>query len=286
MHKLVLAVLLVVACASASSVSDHIAQVAIPATRLETGSSLGSVSLVSSHGSHGGCAPAEPPCQAPTDGHGHDGVSVDDAIKPVDDWLKDFKKRAMGGGGENLYAAAKNTVAPLIKKLKMTMKRAQEKLADSNKAILKHVEETTVNHIYQLLKADKAREKAKEAQEEHVQKIMDAQEKQKEAAHRANAMLGLNSETAKKLEHVMGSSHGAVPSQSVIDKIAHVLSESSSAAAKSISSALKKAAHESSHSLSHHSGSSSHHSGSSSHHSGSSSKHSSGSSSHHSSSHF
>jgi len=260
MHKLVLAVLLVVACASASSVGDHITQVAIPATRLETGSSLGSSShhhhssaSLADASSSSGCAQSSPPCQAPTDGAHNNGMTVDDAIKPVDDWLKDFKKRAMGGGGENLYAAARNTVAPLIKKLKMTMAKAQEKLADSNKAILRHVEEATVTHIYTLLKADKVHQKQEEEREEHVHAIMDAQEKQKEAASHAQAALGINSETAKKLEHAMGSKAGAVPSQSVIDKIAKVLSESSSSAAKSISSALKKAAHESSKALSHHS---------------------------------
>jgi len=260
MHKLILAVLLVAVCASASSVSDHIAQVAIPATRLlsesavssaisslSSGSGSGSVSL-SSSGS--GCAPAQPACQAPSSGGGNGGASVDDAIKPVDEWLKDFKHRTMGGSGENLYAAAKNTVGPLVKKLKMTMKKAQEKLKDSNRAILRHVEEVTVDHVYKLLKADKARQQASEQKEEHVQKIMDARDSQKEAQTRANAVLGINSETAKKLESVMGSGSGAVPSQSVIDKIARVLSESSSSAAKSISSALKKAASESSHSLS------------------------------------
>jgi len=254
-------VLLVAVCASASSVGDHITQVAIPATRLlsesgvssafsslSSGSGSGSVSLSSSSGS--GCAPAQPACQAPSSGAGASGASVDDAIKPVDEWLKDFKQRTMGGTGENLYAAAKNTVSPLIKKLKMSMHRAQEKLKDSNKAILRHVEEVTVDHVYKLLKADKARAKEAENREEHVQKIMDAKESQKEAATRANAVLGINSETAKKLESVMGSGSGAVPSQSVIDKIAKVLSESSSSAAKSISSALKKAASESSSSLS------------------------------------
>jgi len=266
MRQLVIAVLLVAVCASASSVDDHITQVAIPATRLESETSLGSLSAALSSasilgslsgsgsvsGSSSGCQSAQPACQSGSSSSsaGNNGISIDDAIKPVDEWLKDFKKRAMGGGGENLYAAARNTVAPLVKKLKQTMARAQEKLKDSNRAILRHVEEATVTHIYNLLKADKARQQQSEQREEHVQRIMDARESQKEAQLRANTALGINSETAKKLESVMGSTAGAVPSQSVIDKIAKVLSESSSSAAKSISSALKKAASESSASLS------------------------------------
>jgi len=183
-------------------VSDRVTQVAIPATRLLSESVLstslssalsGSLSGSHSSSSGSGCAPAQPACQAPSSGGAASGMSVDEAIKPVDDWLKDFKSRTMGGTGENLYAAAKNTVKPLVKKLKRTMKRAQEKLKDSNRAILRHVEEVTVDHVYKLLKADKARQQQDEQREEHVQKIMDAKESQKEAQTRANAVLGINS---------------------------------------------------------------------------------------------
>ncbi len=161
------------------------------------------------------------------------------------------------------------------------MKNAEEKLHESNTAILQHVESATTDHIYKLLKADQEKSKLEEQQEEHVQKMMDLQAKAHEAKEHANTVLGINGEQAHALAAALKST-GVMPSASVMSGIEKILSESSHAASHSMSSALSHASHSSTGSSSHHSGSgSSHHSGSS--HSGSS--HSGSGSSHSGSSH-
>ena len=65
---------------------------AIPATSLQSGSSC------------------EPSCNSQTV-VGNEPLNVEDALRPIDDWLKDFKKRTMGAeGAGDLYAAAKGTL--------------------------------------------------------------------------------------------------------------------------------------------------------------------------------
>ncbi len=97
------------ALTAATSVSDRLLDSqfgTIPATQL--GSSMGS----SSH--HHDCLPPQPTCQQHvsfnSDAGGAGGAGgVDDALKPVEDWIKDFKKRTSGAGGNDLYRAAKGT---------------------------------------------------------------------------------------------------------------------------------------------------------------------------------
>jgi len=251
-------VVLALLCAVASAQSSIGA--AIPATRLESESGLslpGSSSFGSSSislsgslsGSSSGCADANP-CNNPVqfnrngmnDGNG--GMSnVDDAIKPVDDWLKEFQRRTLGEGSD-LYKAAKATVRPLLMKLRRTMARAQERLRDSNEAILRHVEESTINHVYALLKADRQKSEADERKEEMAAKVVEAKRTEKETRDQNNARLGINSEQASALDSALKS--GVGPSQSVMSKIQSLLSSTSASASQSISEALSKALSESS----------------------------------------
>jgi len=232
---------------SASASGDSLGG-AIPATRLESESGSGSSVLGSSSGS--GCADANP-CNNPisfapnnNNGNGAPGVNVDDAMRPVDDWIKDFKRRTVGDGND-LYQAAKATVRPLLSKLKRNMARAQERLVESNRAILRHVEESTINHVYALLKVDRTKMAAEEQAEQRANAVLQAKQAERDARENVNDKLGVNSEQAAALDSVLKSA-GMVPSSSVMSKIASLISSESSAASAAVSSALKKAMSESS----------------------------------------
>jgi len=213
---------------------------AIPATRLESVSGSGSGSGSGSSG----CIDANPCAGASLGGGaGAEKTSVEDAVAPVDAWLKDFKKRSLGDGSD-LYAAAKATVRPLLQKLKRSQKKAQLKLQESNGAILRHVEEVTTAHVYALLKADAQKTKVEERKEEQAAKIIDAKSAQKEANDKLNAQLGLSSSQAAALDSALKST-GVAPSQSVVNSIAKLISSESSSAMKQLSSALKTAMSES-----------------------------------------
>jgi hypothetical protein len=108
------------------------------------------------------------------------GPSVNEALQPVDDWLKAFKKRTGAGGGD-LFAAAKQTVAPLLEKLKATQEAAIEKLKESNDAIRRHVEEAATEHVYNLLRSGNKKEEEKEEVEKKKADKEEAEENAKEA---------------------------------------------------------------------------------------------------------
>jgi len=217
------------------SSSLHSSHSAIPATPLASVS--GSVSLLSGSGSSG-CIEANP-CAGASQSEGDSKTSVEDAVAPVDQWLKDFKKRSLGDGSD-LYAAAKATVKPLLNKLRRAQKKAQLKLEESNRAILQHVEEVTTQHVYTLLKADAQKTKSEEQKEEHAAKILDAKASEKEAREKLNAQLGLSSGQASVLEAALKSA-GTAPSQSVVSHIAKLLSSESASALSQVSKALKSA---------------------------------------------
>jgi hypothetical protein len=254
-------VVVLLLCVSAAYAQSSIGA-AIPATRLESESGLslpgsssislsGSLSLGSSSGSSGssGCVDANP-CNNPIQFNNNKNdpaaglQNVDEAIKPVEDWLKDFQKRSLGEGSD-LYKAAKATVRPLLMKLQRTMQRAQERLRDSNNAILRHVEESTINHVYALLKADRQKSQQEERKEEMAAKIMEAKRTEKETREVNNARLGITSEQASALDSALKST-GVAPSQSVMSKIQSLISSAGASASQSISEALSKALSESS----------------------------------------
>jgi len=247
-----------VAQISSSSISSALSSIlgesgaAIPASRLQADSLSSSSSSFSSSSSSSGCSDPDP-CKNPVSfggagagaGGAGSGVSVDDAVKPVDEWIKDFRKR-MGDGGD-LYAAARATVKPLITKLKRTQERAEERLVESNRAILRHVEEQTTQHIYSLLKADRVRTVEDEQKEEQAARILEAKSAEKEARETLNLQMGLNHEQAAAVDKALKSNSGqGAPSQSVLDNIAKLLNSESASAQSAISSALKKASSESS----------------------------------------
>jgi len=206
------------------------------------GSSVGSV-LSNSMGSAGGgssCNP-QPACNnglGDSGDSGAGGMSVDDAVKPIEDWMKDFKRRT--GDATDLYAAAKVTVKPLIDKLKRNQRNAQERLRESNEAILKHVEDAATQHIYALLKIDKEKMQAQEHKEELANKVLDAKQKERQLKEEHAAVLGLGSEHSKAIESALKSA-GVKPSKTVVDHIAQILesSQASSSAASLVSSLAK-----------------------------------------------
>jgi len=208
---------------------------AIAATPLQSVS--GSLSFSGSSG----CIDANPcgGASLASNAVGDEKASVDDAVKPVDEWIKDFKKRTMGDGSD-LYGAAKATVRPLLNKLRRSQKKAQLKLQESNDAIIRHVEEVTTQHVYTLLKADSQKTKSEERKEEQAAKILDAKSAEKDAKEKLNAQLGLNSEQAAALDSALKSS-GVAPTQSVVNNIAKLLSSESASAMKAVSTALKTA---------------------------------------------
>jgi hypothetical protein len=110
-------------------------------------------------------------------------MSFDEAISPLDDWLKDFRKRM--GAGDDLYSAAKATVQPLVARLRASQEAAEEKLRQSNAAILEHVEEATTEHVYQLLRSQKKASDRDEVAREQAETQTEAEQSAKEAAEEA-----------------------------------------------------------------------------------------------------
>jgi len=166
-------------------------------------------------------------------------MSVDDAIRPVDEWIKDFRKRVTGDGSD-MWQAAKATVRPLIQKLLRTQQRAQERLEESNRAIIRHVEEQTTQHIYNLLRADKMQTDSEQKREEQASALMVAKAQEREARENLNMKMGIGSETAAALDSALKSG-GLAPSNSVLDKISKLLSSESASAQSAMTKNLKKA---------------------------------------------
>jgi len=96
------------------------------------------------------------------------GAAVDEAVAPVSDWLKAFRKRT--GNTGDLYQIAEASVKPLVDRLSNQQQLAVEKLQRSNDAILQHVRQTATEHIYELLQNSKAKEDKEEATEKAVEK--------------------------------------------------------------------------------------------------------------------
>jgi len=165
------------------------------------------------------------------------GPNVDEAVKPIDEWIKDFKKRT--GSGADLYVAARATVKPLIEKLRRNQKAAQQRLRESNEAILKHVEDAATQHIYALLKVDQDKTKDAEQKESLANKILDAKNAEKMLKEEHAAMLGVGNESAAAIEAAIKAA-GAKPSKTVVDHIAAVLESSAAAVSEGSAQAKKK----------------------------------------------
>jgi len=121
---------------------------------------------------------------------------IEDAMKPIDEWIQDFSKRTQLHGG--LWDAAKATVSPLIKKLIKSQSEAIERLKQSNRAIRQHVEDAATEHVYNLLKSKRAIDEAelaavakKEQMTEAKDSLASAKEKESAAAESAKSMAEL-----------------------------------------------------------------------------------------------
>jgi len=221
--------------------SSGISPLASFSSPVSSGFSSGLSGSASFSGSGSDCS-AQPSCGAGSgnsvvdSGSQSSGPSVDDAVKPIAEWIKDFKHRT--DSGADLYVAAKSTVKPLIDKLRRNQKSAQERLHDSNEAILKHVEDAATQHVYALLKVDRAKMDDQEHKESLANKILDAKAQEKIMKEEHAAMLGVGSESAAAIESAIKAA-GLKPSKTVVDHIAQIL-ESSAASASSKSSKKKK----------------------------------------------
>jgi hypothetical protein len=218
-----------------------------PSSASSFGSSMvTSIGSVSGGGGGGSSCNPQPSCQndfSNGDGGNNNGGSIDEAVRPIDDWIKDFRKRT--GDSSDLYTAAKATVKPLIDKLRRNQRRAQDRLRESNEGILKHVEDAATQHIYALLKVDKAKMEQQEAQESLANRVLEAKAREKAMQDEHAAVLGLGSESAAAIESALKSA-GMKPTKTVVDHIANILesSQSSSTASSlvsSLASAVKKA---------------------------------------------
>jgi len=139
-------------------------------------------------GCHGGCG----------NGNGEgDGLSVKDAVQPIEEWIKDFKTRTGGSGSGDLMKAAKMVIHPLIVKLKRSQHDAMEKLEESDSEIVRHVEEQATEHVYNLLRAEHISQSKQDAAEQRKQKLeevkAEAADKEKEAK-----MVAEHSQSSKK----------------------------------------------------------------------------------------
>lgn len=119
---------------------------------------------------------------------------VEDAVKPIDDWIRDFTKRTQLHGG--LWDAARATVQPLLKKLEKTQEEAMERLKLSNKAIREHVEDAATQHIYNLLRSQRALDDAELAAEQKKQQLLDSERLLKQAQEGKEAA----KESAKQMQ--------------------------------------------------------------------------------------
>jgi len=137
-------------------------------------------------------------------------MNIEDALAPIDDWLKDFKKRTMGAeGAGDLYAAAKATVKPLIDKLKQNQNSAVQRLIESNQSILTHVEDAAVQHVYALLKVDREKMDAQEQKKELADKVLAMKEEERLRKERDAAIMGIASTAVSALNKAVGGSGSA-----------------------------------------------------------------------------
>jgi len=177
-----------------SAASEH--------TSCEESSACGSIQWGSVSGSSGSSSSGRDDALPP----------MDDVIGPISQWIKAFKKR-IGGGNGDLVSAAKAIVQPLLDKLKKTQREAEEKLEQSNEAILSNVEKSVTAHVLKLLKTEKIEDNKREESE--------AKKMKKEAAHDENSEGSLSSEISKSASELSNNPH----SKSILEHVNKELSK-------------------------------------------------------------
>jgi len=175
------------AATSESAAAASTVQSSFPATKLESSAAAGSAGAKSeSSGCRTfGCGNA-----------GESGITVKDAVQPIEDWIKDFKSRTGGSNNGDMIKAAKMVVHPLLVKLKRTQREALEKLEESDAEIARNVEEKAVEHVYNMLRSENISQKKQEAVQAKKEKIAEAKSEAADKAKDAK-MVAESSESSK-----------------------------------------------------------------------------------------
>jgi len=142
---------------------------------------------------------------------------VEDAIRPIDEWIQDFSKRSDLQG--SLWEAAKSTVQPLIRKLYRSQQEAIDRLKVSNRSIRDHVEEAATEHVYNLLKSKRSIEdaelgaRAKKAQLAEAKDALATARSSKDAAERGAKEMAEAVKREKAMEAEARQKAGLPPSK-------------------------------------------------------------------------
>ena len=179
---------LIVVCLLSTMVAVFAQQQTTPATQLT-----------------GGCAAN--PCDGAASG-----PSVDSAVSPVADWIKDFKGRSGAGNGD-LFSSARETVRPLLRQLRKNQKKTLQKLKDSNEKIVTHVDEEATEHMYNVLKAQKNEEQKEKSA---MKKVVKAKKLEAKAQADASAAAAAEKSAEKALKKV-GNATNINPGQALGD---------------------------------------------------------------------
>jgi len=178
-------------------------------------------------------------------------LTVEQAVAPVNAWIKDFSARTDAGDGD-LMSAADAAVRPLLSRLRRNQELAEEKLVSSNQAILSHVAEAAREHIYNLLKA------AQKHQELESMKQRKAQERKELLAEKKeNELMSSLSESSDESSDASSSDSASSSGRTVSQHSESLVSSSSSGSSSSDSASSSSSSSGSSGSSSGSSGSSS-----------------------------
>jgi len=153
---------------------------------------------------------------------------VDETLRPIDDWIKAFRrKNDMDSKGADMYRAAKAIVHPLLAKLKASQQQAVEQLIDSNHRILERVEISAVEYISQLLKVDQGKQEKQNKADELKNKLAELKDATELNNARTMAQLGVSgSSTASMIQSAIQSA-GVQASSAVVSKIAQIVASAS-----------------------------------------------------------
>jgi len=138
-------------------------------------------------------------------------MNIHEALGPIEHWIKAFKKRTKGDGGD-LTGAAKAIVEPLIEKLKRNQKAAEDKLEQSNHELLERVQHEVTDHVLKLLKA-------KKIDDDHQEQSATREAKKEEAREES-----AEHESMRKLSEAVESA-SAETSKSIINHVKSELSK-------------------------------------------------------------
>lgn len=157
---------------------------------------------------------------------------VEEALRPIDDWINDFTKRSQLQG--SLWEAARATVQPLLRKLRKSQEDAIDRLRVSNRAIRDNVEDAATEHVYNLLKSKRAIEDAevaasgKKAQLSSAKAALQSAKEAEESAKEGAKQMAETIKKEKALEAEARKKAGMPPSKdntssTILDNINKIL---------------------------------------------------------------